>query len=122
MWVRMLVLVSVGTVTRAQQDPEALLALVSQHVMDSVDRLPEYATVTIERKTFEPHRHLHSCDDVAAAQKSSHWKVRLATSDTVRADVANGIPKTICTRGWEETTTCQPFEVYSWLTIGTPGN
>ena len=95
MWVRMLVLVSVGTATRAQQDPRALLALVSQHVMDSVDRLPEYvATVTIERKTFEPHigRHLHSCDDVAAEQKSPHWKVRLAKSDTVRTDVANGVP------------------------------
>jgi hypothetical protein len=109
----MLVLVSLGaaTATRAQQDPRALLALVSQHVMESVDRLPEYvATVTIEQKTFEPHigRHLHSCDDVAAEQKSPHWKVRLATSDTVRADVANGMAGALI-RGEI------PSDMYSWV-------
>jgi len=111
MWVRMLVLVSVGAVTRAQQDPRALLALVSQHVMDSVTRLPEYvATVTIERRTFEPHigSQLHSCDDVAAEQKSPHWKVRLATSDTVRADVANGMAG--APMGGET-----PSDMYSWV-------
>jgi hypothetical protein len=95
MWVRTLALVCVAAGTRAQQDPRALLGIVSQRVMDSVDRLPEYvATVTIDRKSFEPHvgRLLHSCDDVAAEQKSSHWNVHLARSDMVRADVANGVP------------------------------
>lgn len=95
MWVRMAVLLWVAVGTRAQEDPRALLALVTQRVMDSAGRLPTHvATVTIERKSFEPRvgGQLHSCDDVAAEQKSPHWKVRLATSDTVRVDVASGVP------------------------------
>lgn len=70
--------------------------------MDSIGHPPEYATTeTIERQYFEPHvaRPLHSCDDFAAEQKSSHWRSRLATSDIVRADVAVGTAT----------------ELYSWL-------
>jgi hypothetical protein len=37
-------------------------------------------------------RLLHSCDDVEAEQKPPHWKVPLATSETVRAGVANEVP------------------------------
>jgi hypothetical protein len=95
MWTRLLLVFSVAAGIRAQQDPKDLLAKVSRRVMESVDRLPEYvSTETIERKYFEPHvaRPLHSCDDVAAEQKSAHRRVRLATSDTVRADVAIGAP------------------------------
>lgn len=102
MWMRVVVLVCAAAGTRAQEDPKSLLALAGQHVMDSVGRLPDYvATVTIERKSFEPRvgRQLHSCDDVAAEQKSSHWRVRLATSDIVRVDVASGVPN----------------DVYSWV-------
>ncbi len=90
MWARLLVVFSVAAGLWAQRDPKNLLVQMSHRAMDSVDHLPPYITTeTIERKYFEPHSaRLHSCDDVAAEQKSAHSRSRLATSDTVRADVA----------------------------------
>jgi hypothetical protein len=84
MWARWLLVFGIASGVYAQQDPKDLLAQVGRRITDSVDRLPRYiSTETIERRYFEPHvtRRLHSCDDVAAEQKSAHWKPRLATSD-----------------------------------------
>jgi hypothetical protein len=93
---RLLVVFSVAAALWAQRNPKELLVQMSRRAVDSIDHGPRYiATETIERKYFEPHDsgRLHSCDDVAAELKSAHGKFRLgrsrlATADTVRADVA----------------------------------
>jgi hypothetical protein len=96
--VRLLVVFSVAAGVWAQRDPKDLLVQMSRRAVDSIDHVPRYITTeTIERKYFEPHDagRLHSCDDVAAELKSAHGKSRLrrsrlATADSVRADVAVG--------------------------------
>ncbi len=90
MWARLLVVFSVAAGLWAQRDPKDLLVQMSRRAVDSISQLPPYVTTeTIERKYFEPHStRLHSCDDIAAEQKSAHGKSRLSTSDMVRADVA----------------------------------
>jgi hypothetical protein len=93
---RLLVVFSVAAGLWAQRDPKDLLVQMSRRAVDSIDHAPRYITTeTTERKYFEPHDagRLHSCDDVAAELKSAHGKStlgrsRLATADTVRADVA----------------------------------
>jgi hypothetical protein len=97
---RLLMAFSVAAGLWAQRDPKDLLVQVNRRVVDSIDGVPGYVTTeTIERKYFEPHSaQFHSCDDVAAELKSALEKSglgssrlprsRLATADTVRADVA----------------------------------
>src|SRR5665213_800989 len=74
-----------------QQEPTDLLASARRKVMDTVDRLPKYmCSLTIDRQQYEAQSagSRHSCDDLAAARKSAHWKTRLAASDRLRLDVA----------------------------------
>jgi len=93
---RLLVLFSVAVGLWAQRDPKDLLIQMSRRALDSIGHEPRYVVAErIERKYFEPHDagRLHSCDDVAAELKSAPGKSglersRLATADTVRADVA----------------------------------
>jgi hypothetical protein len=96
MWTRLLVVFSVAAGVSAQRDPKDILVQMSRRAVDSIDHVPRYVvTETIERKYFVPHDagRLHSCDALAAALKSANGvfplgRSRLATSDTVRADVA----------------------------------
>jgi hypothetical protein len=81
---------SLASSLAAEQGPREILHQVTSEVMDSVSRLPQFAsTVTMERKFMTPvtARPLHSCDEVAARQRSSRWALHRATSDVVRADV-----------------------------------
>ena len=73
------------------EDRRDLLLHVSQAVMDTVNRVPQYiSTELIERRYFEPATGLplRNCDDALGLRKAGHWKVRLATSDKIRVDLA----------------------------------
>jgi hypothetical protein len=71
------------------EDSNALLAHIRARVMETIGRLPNYmCTETIDRLQFEPDSRLRIRSCEAAIQH--HPKLRLASSDRLRLDVAVG--------------------------------